>query len=152
MISVEATRHIAATPDRIYEFISDLPRMGEWSPENTGGRWVTSDGPIVGAAFKGTNRHKWIRWTTDVKITAADPGKHLEFVVSFGPLKNLVTWGYRLEADDAGTQVNEYRHDHRHNALRTIVGLTSGTRHPEDHYKTGMDHTLQQLAQAVEIS
>lgn len=73
MICVEATRHIAATPDRIYELISDLPRMGEWSPENTGGRWVTGGGPVVGAAFKGTNRHKWIRWTTDVKILKADP-------------------------------------------------------------------------------
>lgn len=149
MICVEASRHIAATPDRIYGLISDLPRMGEWSPENTGGRWVTGGGPVVGAAFKGTNQHKWIRWTTDVKVIKAEPGEQFEFIVSFGPLKNIVTWGYRLEPDNTGTVVTEYHHDHRNNALRTIVGLTSGIRHPDEHYKAGMEHTLQRLAQAL---
>jgi Polyketide cyclase / dehydrase and lipid transport len=37
---VEASRHFDASPEVLYEMVSDLPRMGEWSPENTGGRWV----------------------------------------------------------------------------------------------------------------
>ena len=50
---VEVTKVIAATPERVYELVSDLPRMGEWSPENTGGSWIKgATGPAVGAKFK----------------------------------------------------------------------------------------------------
>ena len=41
----------------LYDLVSDLPRMGEWSPENTGGKWVNgAAGPVVGARFKGSNK------------------------------------------------------------------------------------------------
>ena len=36
----EATETIAADPGALYDLVSDLCRMGEWSPEATGGRWV----------------------------------------------------------------------------------------------------------------
>ena len=45
---VEVTKVIAAAPERVYELVSDLPRMGEWSPENTGGTWIKgAKGPAV---------------------------------------------------------------------------------------------------------
>jgi len=44
---IEVERTIAATPQRLYELVSDLQRMGEWSPENCGGRWVRgASGPV----------------------------------------------------------------------------------------------------------
>src|SRR5262249_3904138 len=35
----EASIEIQASPEAIYDLVSDLPRMGEWSPENIGGEW-----------------------------------------------------------------------------------------------------------------
>ena len=48
---------ISASPERIYDLVSDLPRMGEWSPECervewTGGTTVAAEG----ARFVGHNR------------------------------------------------------------------------------------------------
>jgi hypothetical protein len=124
--------------------------MGEWSPKNPGGHWVDGSRPVVGAHFKGTNRRKGGRWTTDVRVTQATPAPCFEFIVSLGPMKNLVTWGYRFEPDETGTLVTEYHHDHRSRALIKIIGLASGIRDPNGHYQAGMEHTLAELARALE--
>ena len=53
-----ATRDIAAPAEKVWILVTDLPRMGEWSPENAGGKWVKgATGPALGAVFKGTNRN-----------------------------------------------------------------------------------------------
>ena len=40
MSDIEVSETVTAKADRLYELVSDLPRMGEWSPENTGGKWL----------------------------------------------------------------------------------------------------------------
>jgi hypothetical protein len=72
---VEVSRTIKAPAELLYDMLSDLPRMGEWSPENRGGRWVNgATGPAVGARFKGRNRKGWARWSTDATVVTAVPG------------------------------------------------------------------------------
>ena len=44
---IEESIDIEAPPERLYPMVSDLSRMGEWSPENRGGKWV---GGATGAA------------------------------------------------------------------------------------------------------
>ena len=49
---VTVTRDITAAPEVLWNLISDLPRMGEWSPENTGGSWTGgATGATTGAKF-----------------------------------------------------------------------------------------------------
>jgi hypothetical protein len=44
---IHVERTIRADAGELYDLVSDLPRMGEWSPENTGGRWVNgAAGPV----------------------------------------------------------------------------------------------------------
>ena len=72
-------RTIRADAGELYDLVSDLPRMGEWSPENTGGRWVNgAAGPVVGARFKGTNQSGWRKWKTDVVVTVARARRALQ--------------------------------------------------------------------------
>ena len=53
---VVVTKEINASPETVFAMVSDLTRMGEWSPENQGGQWVKgATGPAVGAQFKGRN-------------------------------------------------------------------------------------------------
>ena len=46
------SRQIAAPAEKVWALVSDLPRMGEWSPENEGGAWADgATGPAMGATF-----------------------------------------------------------------------------------------------------
>ena len=83
-----ASRDIAAPAEKVWALVSDLPRMGEWSPENAGGKWVKgATGPAVGAVFTGNNKNGFRRWTTNVTVIACEPGVVFEFAVTSGPLK-----------------------------------------------------------------
>jgi hypothetical protein len=53
-LQVETSRSIAATPERVYTPVSDVTKMGEWSPEATSCRW-----PGAGPARFG--RRGWAR-------------------------------------------------------------------------------------------
>ena len=82
-----ATRDITAPAEKVWALVSDLPRMGEWSPENAGGTWTKgATGPALGAVFKGTNKNGFRRWSTSVTVVAYEPGRVFEFAVTSGPL------------------------------------------------------------------
>lgn len=100
------TVDIAATPDQVYRTISNLERMGEWSPENTGGSWIAGDGTNIGDRFEGNNAIGDRTWSAVAEVVRCDPGSAFCFTV--GALDNPVAeWGYQLEAIDAGTRVTE---------------------------------------------
>lgn len=103
---LEISQDIDADASDIYELISDLGRMGEWSTENVGGEWISGAPGIVGSRFLGKNRINTFEWEVPVEITVADPGTCFEFVADpdGGP---YVRWTYRLEAQEVGTRVTE---------------------------------------------
>ena len=37
---VQVTETIAAEPAQLYDMVADLTKMGQWSPETVGGKWV----------------------------------------------------------------------------------------------------------------
>ena len=99
----EAQLHIDAAPEAVYAVISDVSRMGEWSPETYKCEWVGgATGPAVGASFKGSNKRGALRWSTTPKVVVADPGKEFTFDVG-----SDVRWRYRLAPEGNGTQVTE---------------------------------------------
>ncbi len=71
--SASATLTIAATPELLYDLISDVTRMGEWSPECTSCEWIDTPGK-PGSRFRGHNRRGPARWTTTAKVLRAEPG------------------------------------------------------------------------------
>jgi Polyketide cyclase / dehydrase and lipid transport len=147
-IRVERTIH--ADADDLYDMISDLPRMGDWSPENTGGKWVNgAAGPVVGARFKGTNRSGWRRWRTDVVVTEAERPRVFSFDVTAGPFK-VANWEYRFAQDGSSTTVVETWTDHRSLTMSRISSLVIGVRDRITHNRVNMEATLEQLAGAAE--
>lgn len=97
---------IAATPDQVYDTVSRLERMGEWSPENTGGSWIKGDGSSVGDQFEGNNAIGDYAWSAVAEVVRCEPGQAFCFTV--GALDNPVAeWGYLLEATEGGTKVTE---------------------------------------------
>ncbi|MEY2450725.1 MAG: hypothetical protein QOD92_299 [Acidimicrobiaceae bacterium] len=102
-----ASVHVNAPPEKIYELITDVQRMGEWSPECQRCEWLDgATGPTVGARFKGSNRKGFVRWTTKPRVLVADEGREFAFATDVRG-KDLTKWTYRFEPDGDGTKVTE---------------------------------------------
>src|SRR5688572_11112488 len=99
---------IAAPPERVYELVSDITRMGEWSPETVSCKWTRgATGPAVGARFKARNKGKrGPAWFNTPVVTVAEPGREFAFNRS-GPGIGSYTWRYVLEPTATGTRVTE---------------------------------------------
>jgi uncharacterized protein YndB with AHSA1/START domain len=102
----EAQIHISAPPEKVYDLVSDVRRMGEWSPETVKGEWIDgATGPAVGARFKGSNKRRFIRWSTKPEVVAAEPGREFAFVT---PGSGSTKWTYHFEQSaDGGTDATE---------------------------------------------
>ena len=149
MSSVTVERTIAASAQHLYEMVSDLSRMGEWSPENTGGQWVKgASGPAVGARFVGTNRNGKKSWKTQVTVTEAAPGERFAFAVSSGPIK-VATWSYEFTPDGPGTRVTETWTDQRGWLIAKLGKAFSGVDDRAAFNRQGMEATLAGLAAAA---
>ncbi len=146
---IEVVRVVAATPDRVYALLSDLPRMGEWSPENDGGAWVKgATGPVVGAKFKGANHLGKKKWKTLSTVTKAEPGVEFAFDVKAEIFK-VAGWGFSLEAVEGGTKVTQYWDDHRNAVIGKLTGMALGVPDRANHNRANMEQTLDRLAAAV---
>jgi hypothetical protein len=140
---------IAADAHGVYDLISDITRMGEWSPETTSACWVSGDGPEVGARFRGVNRRGPVRWVTTCTVTAADPGRRFAFDVRWGPW-SISEWSYDIEPTPDGCRVTEAWVDRRGGALRVGSPAVMGIVDRAAHNQRGMETTLAALKAAAE--
>lgn len=148
--AVEVHRDIAAPPEKVWALVSDVTRMGEWSPETTDCEWVDgATGPVVGAKFRGRNQLGKRKWTTSCIVTDAVPGVSFGFLVKVGPF-DVARWVYLLEPATDGCQVRE-RWTERRSALSKVLGqMATGVKDRADHNRSSMETTLERLAAAAE--
>jgi len=104
------TVHFAAPPAEVWDLVSDITRIGEFSPETFEARWLGDvSGPQAGARFRGHVRRNGrgpVYWTT-CTVTASEPGREFAFAVN-GPGEVVVnTWRYQLTPSEDGTDVTE---------------------------------------------
>lgn len=93
---------IAASPDTLYEMVSDVTRMGEWSPVCKA-CWWDDDTRGAGAWFTGRNVTPDRTWETRSQVLVDEPGREFAFAVN----GNRTRWGYTFEAVEGGTIVTE---------------------------------------------
>jgi hypothetical protein len=147
---VSACVRIACPADSLYTLISDVTRVGEWSPENIGGRWVRgASGPAPGARFRGSNRRGWRRWTTNCTVVAAEPGCRFAFDVRVVVIP-ASRWTYDLMPDGDATLVTETWSDHRPSWFARLAGATMGIDDIRAHNQRNIQATLANLAAAAE--
>jgi len=106
----EVTLTIAAAPEKVWDLVSDVTRIGEFSPETFEARWTHgATGPAVGARFKGHVKRNGVGPTywSPCTVTKCVENEVFEFAVGLDG-NALTTWGYRLEAEGDGTRVTEY--------------------------------------------
>jgi len=95
--------YVAASPNDLYALVSDVTRMGEWSPICRDCWWDEGSGPTVGAWFTGRNETPERTWETRSQVVTADPGREFSWQVNNG----WVHWGYTFDAENDGTRLTE---------------------------------------------
>lgn len=100
---IPVSTRIDAPAMRVWELVSDVTRIGEWSPETRSAEWLDgAAGPAVGVRFKGRNKRRG-SWSTTCRVTAADPGR--EFAFSVG--RDETRWRYTIVDTDSGCELTE---------------------------------------------
>ncbi len=94
---------VARSPDDLYRMVSDVTRMGEWSPVCKACWWDEGETPRAGAWFTGRNELPDRTWETRSEVAVAEPGREFTFVVG----GTFARWGYTFEPVDGGTKVTE---------------------------------------------
>lgn len=100
-----ASVEIAAPPQDVYAFITDVGNLGALGPETEHCAWVTP-----GEHFRGRNRVGDYVWETDCYVVAAEPGVRFAFEVTD---ERYTLWSYDLTPTPTGTRVT-HRFEIRH--------------------------------------
>ena len=149
----EVSIDISASPQKIYELVSDITRMGEWSPECHRCAWAGgATGPSVGARFTAWNKGgRGPAWFNFPKVTVADAGREFAFNRR-GPGIGSYTWRYRLEPTATGTRVTESFDAERPlgTAMTWITEKWTGSDDRDADLHRGMVTTLDRIKAAAE--
>ena len=144
MQKASATTTIDADAATVFAAVSDITRMGEWSPECVGGEWAPgSDQAAVGARFIGHNKVSLHKWSTESEITEFVPGEVFEFVS-----EGQTTWRYEFQSVGDQTVVTESFTNPSVGGVRGFI-YDSVLRRDRAMLK-GMQKTLARLKDALE--
>lgn len=145
---------MAVAPEAVYDVISDVTRMREFSPEVVESTWIGgANGPAVGAKFKTKNRFsKGPAVGNKSVITALEPGRKISWART-EPFGGTVEWTYEFLPHAEGTEVVE-----SYKALVpvsrfgwVIIGFFSSKERAKVQ-RQGMEQTLQRLKAHVEAA
>ncbi|WP_439031532.1 SRPBCC family protein [Gordonia terrae] len=145
---IEESIDIDATPEQVWSVISDLKRMGEWSPQCK--KMIVRGGTVeLGTKTININRRGPLVWPTTSKVVRFTPNQELGFRVA----ENHTIWSYTITPKDAGVTVTERREV---NGSTTKVSsvlvdkLFGGADSFDAELKLGMAETLGKIKRAAE--
>jgi uncharacterized protein YndB with AHSA1/START domain len=107
--SAEVRLGVAAPPERVWELVSDVTRVGDWGVECVAAEWLDgADGPAVGARFLGHQVRKDSKWETISVVIESEPGVSFAWAVEDRG-NPAATWRYQLDSDGSGGTDVRYR-------------------------------------------
>jgi hypothetical protein len=144
------TVHMKATPGQVWALVSDVTRIGEFSPETFEAQWLDgATGPAVGAKFRGHVKRNGIGpvyWTTCV-VTACVTDREFAFAVGSAE-RPINVWRYQLSPAGDGTDVTESFELGKERFLRVYWALLGWARGKTN--RDGMRTTLERIRAKVE--
>jgi len=145
------TVHMSAPPERVWDLVSDVTRIGSYSPETFEAQWVDgATGPAVGARFRGhvkRNGRGPVYWTT-CTVTECEPGKTFAFGVGAPGKTPLNVWRYDITPAGDGSDVTESFTLRPTRSLRLYWALLGWARGKTN--RNGMQTTLERVRDEVE--
>jgi ribosome-associated toxin RatA of RatAB toxin-antitoxin module len=98
-----ASIEIAASPETLYDMVSDVTRTGEWSPVCVACWWDEGASGQAGDWFTGRNVTASRTWETRSQVVVADRGREFAFLVG----KGYVRWEFTVAPVAGGTRLTE---------------------------------------------
>ncbi|HET9141695.1 SRPBCC family protein [Actinophytocola sp.] len=150
--TISRSVEVAADPGVVWSMVTDLPRMGEYSPENAGGRWVApATGPAPGARFRGVNRNGTKEWHTRVRVVACQPPTRFTFDVRTPFGVRVSRWSYEIVPTPAGCRLTEHWYRVGNWFIRRVMGPRVTGRADRPGFNTlSIDHTLAAVKERAE--
>jgi isochorismate hydrolase/uncharacterized protein YndB with AHSA1/START domain len=114
--SIQASTEISADPATVFEYVSDLARSGQWSPECQGGTWVQGRPGALGSVFRGRNYRgtevvPWApvvrgEWTTESEVVESVPPRKFAWAMrdSSGRKQESV-WSFHMAPSPGGSRL-----------------------------------------------
>jgi uncharacterized protein YndB with AHSA1/START domain len=139
---------VAASPEQVWETLTDFSRMPEWSPELVRMVPLKRGGLRRGQWYLGLNRRKAVVWPTRSVVVVVEPGRRL----AWDTKSSGARWIFELEPVAEGTRVV-----HRRPVPRRLTPLSKvfagvflgGTAGHADELEAGMQATVDRLRAAV---
>ena len=103
------TLHMNASADKVWDLVSDVTKIGRYSPETFEAEWLDgASGPAVGARFRGHVKRngRGPTYWTKCEVVTADPGREFAFAVGSAE-KALNVWRYVIAPSGEGSDVTE---------------------------------------------
>lgn len=151
---IEESIDIDATPEQVWSVISDLKRMGEWSPQCK--KMIVRGEVGLGTRTINVNRRGPLVWPTTSKVVRFSPNQELGFRVA----ENGTVWSYTITPktpgtpNESGVTVTERREvpGGRTSTVSSLLvdKLFGGAESFEAELKVGMAETLGKIKRAAE--
>ncbi len=148
---IEASTTIDATPDAVWAIVSDLRRMGEWSPQCR--KMFIRGYPVgVGTRTVNINRRGPLVWPTRSKVVRFEPNKAIAWRVA----ENHTVWTYEITPQGDGVLLTE-RRDAPGGKVTTVSSTLTNTllggRHGfEAELREGMAESLGKIKRAAQAA
>lgn len=146
-LPLSASVEVAASPEQVWEVVSDVRRMSEWSPECR--RIVVLGSPKqgVGTTFLGINRRGWAAWPTTSKVVRHEPAR----AIAWRTRESGATWTYELAPSGTGTRLTGRRELPAYTlGTRLMAPLIGGARGHDEELADGIRTTLERIRAGVE--
>ncbi|GAA1482219.1 SRPBCC family protein [Gordonia sinesedis] len=147
---IEESIHIDATPEQVWAVISDLKRMGEWSPQCR--KMIIRGGHVQrGTRTININKRGPLVWPTTSKVVRFEPNQEIAFRIT----ENHTVWSYTITPDPAGGVTVTERREVPGGATTKLSSvlvdkLFGGADSFESELKLGMAETLNKIKRAAE--
>jgi Polyketide cyclase / dehydrase and lipid transport len=93
----------------VWRVVSDVTRIGEWSPECRSARWLGGACVVApGVRFRGRNRAGWLRWSRTAEMVAVEESRELVWrTVPTWRYPDSTQWRIKLAPTAQGTAITE---------------------------------------------
>jgi hypothetical protein len=151
--TISRSVRVAAPPSAVWSMVTDLPRMGDLSPENIGGRWLDgATGPAVGARFRGVNRNGEKEWWTRVRVVECEPARRFMFDVRSPFGVRVSRWAYEITPAENGCVLTEHWYRVGNWFVRRFLGpIVTGRIDRPGFNAISIDHTLAKVVAHFEV-
>ncbi|GAB2640785.1 SRPBCC family protein [Gordonia jinhuaensis] len=144
---IEGSIDIDASPEKVWAVISDLSRMGEWSPQCR--KQIVRGGPVkVGTKTININRRGLLVWPTTATVVRYEPNKEIAYRIN----ENNTVWSYTITPNGDGVRLTERREapEGTTKVSQFLVDkVLGGEKDFEAELSRGIDDTLARIKTAV---